>query len=64
MTSVSKNVYIDRLDDIVDKHNNTYHYTIKIKPADINPRIYIDINKENNKERPTFKVGNHAGLKV
>ena len=64
MTSVSKNVYIDRLDDIVDKHNNTYHCTIKIKPADINPRIYIDINKENNKEGPTFKVGNHTGLQV
>ena len=64
MTSVSKNVYIDRLDDIVNKHNNTYHSTIKIKPADINPRIYIDINKENTKEGPTFKVGYHAGLKV
>ena len=32
MTSVSKNVYIDKLDDIVNKHNNTYHSTIKMKP--------------------------------
>ena len=35
MTSVSKNVYIDKLDDIVNEYNNTYHRTIKIKPADV-----------------------------
>ena len=35
MTSISKNVYIDKLDDIVDKYNNTYHTTIKIQPIDI-----------------------------
>ena len=35
MTSVSKNVCIDKLDDIVNKHNNTYHSTIKMKPVDI-----------------------------
>ena len=35
MTSVSKNVYIDKLDDIVDKYNNTYQSTIKIKQVDI-----------------------------
>ena len=35
MTSVSKNVYIDKLDDIVNKYNNnTYHRTIKMKPID------------------------------
>ena len=33
MTSISKNVYIDKLDDIVDEYNNTYHTTIKMKPA-------------------------------
>ena len=38
MTSISKNVYIDKLDDIVDKCNNTYHTTIKIKP------IYVKDN--------------------
>ena len=31
MSSISKNVYIDKLDDIVDKYNNTYHTTIKMK---------------------------------
>ena len=35
MISVSKNVYIDKLDDIVNKYNNTNHTTIKIKPVDI-----------------------------
>ena len=37
VTSVSKTVYIDDLDDIVNKYNNTYHRTIKMKPVDVNP---------------------------
>ena len=32
LTSISKNVYINKLDNIVNKHNNTYHKTIKMKP--------------------------------
>ena len=35
MTSISKKVYIDKLDDIVNKYNNTYHRTIKMKPVDV-----------------------------
>ena len=35
MTSVSKNVYIDKLDNIVGEHNNTFHRTIKKKPVDV-----------------------------
>ena len=35
MTSISKNVYIDKLGDIVNKYNNTYHSTIKMKPVDL-----------------------------
>ena len=35
MTSISKNAYIDKLDDIVNKYNNTYHNTIKMKPIDV-----------------------------
>ena len=42
MASVSKNVYIDRLDDIVNKYNNTSHSTIKMKPADIKSSTYTD----------------------
>ena len=41
MTSVSKNVYIDKLDDIVNEYNNTYHRTIKIKPVDVKDNTYI-----------------------
>ena len=62
MTSVSKNVYIYKLDDMVNKYDNTYHRTIKMKPVDVNPRIYIDFNEENNKERPKFKVGDHVRI--
>ena len=57
MTSISKNVYIDKLDDIVNKYNNAYHNTIKMKPVDVNSRTYVDFDKENNKEHPRFKVG-------
>ena len=46
MTSVSKNVYIDKLDDIVNGNNNTYHRTIKMKPIDVKAiHILILINK-------------------
>ena len=41
MTSISKNVYIDKLDDIVDEYNNTYHTAIKMKPIDVKDNIYI-----------------------
>ena len=59
MTSISKNVYIDKLDDIVDEHNNTYHTTIKMKPIHVKDNIYIYINadKEINNKDPKFKVG-------
>ena len=49
-------MYIDKLDDIVNKYNNTYHKSVKIKPVDAKPRVYIDLNKENNKEGSKFKV--------
>ena len=41
MTSISKNVYIDELDDIVNEYNNTYHTTIKMKPIAVKDNIYI-----------------------
>ena len=62
MTSISKNVNSHKLDDIVNKYNNTYHRTIKMKPADIKPSISFAINKENNKEDPKFKVANHVRI--
>ena len=48
MTSVLKNVCIDELDDKVNKYNNTYRRTIKMKPVNVKPRMYIDFNNENN----------------
>ena len=45
MISVSKNVYIDKLDDIVDEYNNTHHRTIKMKPVDVKDNKYIDFKK-------------------
>ena len=38
MTSISKNVYINKLNDIVNKYNNAYHRTIKMKPVDVKPK--------------------------
>ena len=40
MTSTSKNVYIDKLDDMVNEYNNTYQWTIKMKPVDVKDNIY------------------------
>ena len=45
MTSISKNVYIDKLDDIVNEYNNTYHRTIKMKPVDVKDNTYINFKK-------------------
>ena len=45
MTSITKNVYIDKLDDIVNEYNNTYHTTIKMKPIDVKDNTYIDTDK-------------------
>ena len=62
MTAISKNVYIDKLDDIVNEYNNTYHKTIKIKPVDVKDNVYIDFEKEVNDKDPKFKVSNHVRI--
>ena len=62
MTLISKNVYIDKLDDIVDKYNNTYHNTIKMKPIDVKDNTSINTNKEINNKDPKFKVGDHVTI--
>ena len=59
MTSISKNVYIDKL-DIVRKYDNTYHISIKMKPIDVKDNTYIDFKKESNDKNPKFKVGDHV----
>ena len=57
MTSISKNVCIDKLDDTVNKYNNTYHSRIQMKPVDVKSSTYIDSSKKNNNEDPKFKIG-------
>ena len=57
MTSISGNVYIEKLDDIVDKYNNTYHRTIKMKPVDVKSSTHIDSSNEINDKDPKFKIG-------
>ena len=56
MFSKSKNLFIDKLDDIVIKWNNTYYSTIKMKPVDEKSNTYIDFSKEINNKDPKFKL--------
>ena len=62
MTSVSKNVYIDKLDDIVNEYNTTHHRTIQMKPADVKDNTYIDFKKEVNDKDLKFKIGDHLRI--
>ena len=57
MTSISKNVFIDKLDCTGNKYNNTCHRTIKMKPVDVKSSTYIDYSREINDEDPEFKIG-------
>ena len=57
MISVSKYVYIDKLNNIVNKHNNTYHNTMKIKPVDAKSNLCINSSKDINGKNPKFKIG-------
>ena len=49
-------MYIDKLDDIVNKYNKAYHWTIKMKPDDVKSSIYIDSSKEINDKDPKFRI--------
>ena len=62
MTTISKNVYIDVLNDIVNKYNNTVHKTIKMKPIDVTGDSYVEYNEDFNKKGPKFKVNDHVGI--
>ena len=61
-TSMSKNVYIYKLDYIVNKYNDTYSRTIKMKPINVRDNTYINIDKEVNDKKPKFKVGDHVRI--
>ena len=62
MTSISKNVYIHKLDDTVNKYNNTHHRTIKMKPVDVKSNTYFSSRKEINDQDPKFKIGDIARI--
>ena len=62
MTSILKNVFTGKFDDIGNKYNNTYHRTITIKDVNAKSSTFIDFNKENDKEGPNFKVGDHIRI--
>ena len=59
MTSTPKNVFINKLDDMVNKYSKTCE-TIKMKSVDVNRSMHADFDKENNNKDPKFKVGNHV----
>ena len=62
MTTVSENVYIDKLEDIVNKYNNKCHTTIKIKPDNVKVNTYIDFKKEVNDNDPKFRVSDYVRI--
>ena len=62
MTSISKNLYIDKLDDIVNEYNNTFHRTIKMKSIEVKDNTYIDSSKEVNDKDAKFKVGDYVRI--
>ena len=62
MTSILKNVYIDKLHDIVDEYNNTYHKTIKMKPVDVKSSNYFECNVNSNDKDSKFQVGHNVRI--
>ena len=62
MAAISKNVYFDVLNYIVDKYNNTYHKTIKIKPIDVKNDSFAEYIKESNEKDSKFKIGDHVRI--
>ena len=62
MTAISKNVYFDVLYDIVDKCNNTYHKTIKMKTINVKDDFFAKYNEISNEKDPKFKVGDHVRI--
>ena len=62
ITSISKNVYINKLNAIVNKYINTYHTAIKMKPIDVKDNTYINTSKKINCKDPKFKVGDYVRI--
>ena len=62
MTAVSKNVYYNVFDNIVNKYNNTVHRSIKMKPIDVTSDSYAEYNEDSNITKPKFKVSDHVRI--
>ena len=62
LTSISKDLYIDKLNDILNEYNNTCHRTIKIKPVDVKDNTSINSSKEVNDKDPKFQVGDYVRI--
>ena len=62
MTYIGKNVYIDVLDYIDKKYNNTVHNSIKMKPKDVTDIKYVEYSEETNKKDPKFKIGDNVRI--
>ena len=62
MTAISKNVYFDVLNDIINKYNNTFHRTIKMKPIDVKSDSYTEYNVDPNEKDPKFKLDDHVRI--
>ena len=62
MLSISKNIYFDVLDDIVNKYNDTVHRTIKMKPIDVTSDSYAEYNEDSNETKSKFKVGDRVKI--
>ena len=62
ITAISKNVYFDVLDDIVNKYSSTVHTTIKTKPVDVTGDYYAEYNEHFNIKDPKFKVGDNVRI--
>ena len=62
MTAISKNVFFNVLNDIVDEYNNAHHKTIKMKPIDVKSDSFSEYNEEPNYKDPKFKVGDHVRI--
>ena len=64
MRTVSKNVYFDESNNIVDKYNNTYHNTIKMKPIDVKCNSYAKYSVDPNAKYPKFKIRDHVRISM
>ena len=62
VTAISKNIYFDVLDNIVNKYKNAVHRTIKIKPIEVTDYFYAEYNEDFKKKNLRFKVGDHVRI--